>query len=594
LWPLADHLGTARDLALYDSVSESTSVANHRQYDSFGNLVNESHDEIDHLFGFTGREYDFETGLAYYRARYYDPAIGRFLSEDPLGFAAGDTNLSRYVSNSPLDSTDPTGMDRVYIQNNQLLFQRQRIEYVGNFFPVFVNDGIPRVVGTIVESDGLIGHLVRFRDEFGGGIGRADNAQLLQWNADDDKHDGVVALDGSRHNLQSSLSTEARISTFAQTVREMGLRPADNGVGPLVQAGVEGVAGILCEPLDWAFTVREIYNEPRNPLSYVGLIPFVPAAVGTGARTARQSVQVARRSLQAAGNVGESALRLANQAADQLRALRQLRLLEESARLTNHTTNYARGVWNGWNQSIQAAANNTYQLIDEAAYYMTRPPEVLMAAEYDFAAEREYLRLPPHQRGTVQSLNNVYSQASSGGGNGVPLPGTRGATPSPGQVAGNVPHRPELAGPVLPPPVNQTATARQRSLFDPPPGSYGQLGGNDPIQLRSLAPVSSLARFSRASEFGIQPYNQLTRQTAGTGLHAHHLIEERFARTLGVNPRQMQSIALTPDEHQVFTNAWRAEIHHSAGTANATRQQIMSAASRIYRDYPEILRALGL
>jgi len=109
LWPLADHLGTIRDLALFDDSTNSTSVANHRQYDSFGNLVNESHDTIDHLFGFTGREYDFETGLAYYRARYYDPAVGRFLSEDPLGFGAGDTNLSRYVSNSPLDSTDPSG-----------------------------------------------------------------------------------------------------------------------------------------------------------------------------------------------------------------------------------------------------------------------------------------------------------------------------------------------------------------------------------------------------------------------------------------------------------------------------------------------------
>ncbi|NEZ65245.1 hypothetical protein D0962_21115 [Leptolyngbyaceae cyanobacterium CCMR0082] len=42
----------------------------------------------------------------YYRARYYDPAVGRFISEDPLGFDAGDANLYRYVFNSP--PTTPT------------------------------------------------------------------------------------------------------------------------------------------------------------------------------------------------------------------------------------------------------------------------------------------------------------------------------------------------------------------------------------------------------------------------------------------------------------------------------------------------------
>ena len=59
--------------------------------------------------GFTGREHD-ATGLAFYRARYYDPVRGRFLSEDPAGFAAGDPNLYRYVGDDPVDLTDPSGM----------------------------------------------------------------------------------------------------------------------------------------------------------------------------------------------------------------------------------------------------------------------------------------------------------------------------------------------------------------------------------------------------------------------------------------------------------------------------------------------------
>ena len=60
-------------------------------------------------FGFTGREADAESGLYYYRTRYYDPRAGRFLSEDPLGWAGG-LNLYGYVFNNPALLADPTGM----------------------------------------------------------------------------------------------------------------------------------------------------------------------------------------------------------------------------------------------------------------------------------------------------------------------------------------------------------------------------------------------------------------------------------------------------------------------------------------------------
>ncbi|NLX96622.1 MAG: hypothetical protein GXY83_10635 [Rhodopirellula sp.] len=47
----------------------------------------------------------------YHRARYYHPALGKFLSEDPLGFEAGDMNLSRYVGNFVTAMTDPSGLE---------------------------------------------------------------------------------------------------------------------------------------------------------------------------------------------------------------------------------------------------------------------------------------------------------------------------------------------------------------------------------------------------------------------------------------------------------------------------------------------------
>ena len=110
----------------------------------------------------------------------------------------------------------------------------------------------------------------------------------------------------------------------------------------------------------------------------------------------------------------------------------------------------------------------------------------------------------------------------------------------------------------------------------------------------AVVPGTGLNALSRAAEFGIQPYRDLRKLTQGTGLQAHHLIEKRFANTLGVNRNSMQSIALTRAEHQVFTNAWRQAIPYGQGTVNATRQQILNAARQIYRAYPEILRALGL
>ncbi|MGH7963377.1 MAG: RHS repeat-associated core domain-containing protein, partial [Candidatus Binatia bacterium] len=59
-------------------------------------------------FQFTGREND-NTGLYYYRARYYHPVLQRFLSEDPLEFLGGDLNLYAYVANNPILDVDPFG-----------------------------------------------------------------------------------------------------------------------------------------------------------------------------------------------------------------------------------------------------------------------------------------------------------------------------------------------------------------------------------------------------------------------------------------------------------------------------------------------------
>ncbi len=107
-WYLADKLGTVRDL-----VDSHGTLLNHVDYDSFGGVRTQSDSGLGDRFLFTGREYCGATGLYYYRGRYYDPDLGRFISEDPTGFAGGDFNLYRYVNNSPLNGTDPTGKQSI-------------------------------------------------------------------------------------------------------------------------------------------------------------------------------------------------------------------------------------------------------------------------------------------------------------------------------------------------------------------------------------------------------------------------------------------------------------------------------------------------
>ncbi len=87
--------------------NSSGTVIQTNVYDAFGSI--QSGNTLSQPYAFTGREYDSETGLYYYRARYYDPLIGRFISKDPIGFAGG-INKYVYVGNSPVTYIDPLGL----------------------------------------------------------------------------------------------------------------------------------------------------------------------------------------------------------------------------------------------------------------------------------------------------------------------------------------------------------------------------------------------------------------------------------------------------------------------------------------------------
>jgi RHS repeat-associated protein len=103
-WQLTDRLGSVRNVTNNSGVVQDTMT-----YDGYGNIQTETNGSSGGRYKFTGREQDTETGLQFNRARYYDPRVGRWTSQDPLGFAAGDANLYRYVQNSPLNYVDSTG-----------------------------------------------------------------------------------------------------------------------------------------------------------------------------------------------------------------------------------------------------------------------------------------------------------------------------------------------------------------------------------------------------------------------------------------------------------------------------------------------------
>ncbi|MFV2043853.1 MAG: DUF6531 domain-containing protein [Anaerolineales bacterium] len=105
-WYHIDALGSTRALS-----DEGGQLLVAYEYDAFGAVRSQS-DSSTNRFLFTGEQLDLEISKVYLRARYYQPAIGRFISRDPIqGFVADPTSLSRYIyaRSNPATITDPSG-----------------------------------------------------------------------------------------------------------------------------------------------------------------------------------------------------------------------------------------------------------------------------------------------------------------------------------------------------------------------------------------------------------------------------------------------------------------------------------------------------
>ncbi len=121
-WFHTNHQGSV--IAMSNASGAATAFANYSEYGKFGTDANGSplsSPPGGSPFGYTGRQWDARAGLYQYRARYYDPVLGVFLSMDPIG-TKDDPNLYMYVGLDPVNKTDPTGRE---IRTSKTVEQRE-------------------------------------------------------------------------------------------------------------------------------------------------------------------------------------------------------------------------------------------------------------------------------------------------------------------------------------------------------------------------------------------------------------------------------------------------------------------------------------
>jgi RHS repeat-associated protein len=148
---LTDHLGSTAGLS-----DDAGNVIELLSYDSFGNGPASAFTR----YTYTGRELDPDTGLMHYRARFYDPQVGRFINEDPIGLAGG-LNEYVYVGNRPTTGVDPLGLQEPAILDAG---RRERIDPDRNALEklMYPNGNVPAKVKQDLDR-GCIGLVAAYQ-----------------------------------------------------------------------------------------------------------------------------------------------------------------------------------------------------------------------------------------------------------------------------------------------------------------------------------------------------------------------------------------------------------------------------------------------
>ena len=148
-------------VALSDSSGDSCQSY---EYSVYGQTAVSDPNFIANPYMFTGRRFDYETGLYYYRARYYNPYIGRFLQTDPIGYSAG-MNMYAYCKNNPLCLTDPSGNDpcNPCDHNNPCDESDWKSFFYSHVFPADAFN-MSTTTGKVMVLPGLLGNPDSFAD----------------------------------------------------------------------------------------------------------------------------------------------------------------------------------------------------------------------------------------------------------------------------------------------------------------------------------------------------------------------------------------------------------------------------------------------
>ncbi len=235
-----DGLGSVTDLS-----NSSGAQVEHYYYNPFGKTkiynasgVKLSDSAYGNYYRFTARQWDSESQLYFYRARYYDPNVGRFLQADPVGYSAGDTNLYRYCGNNGINLVDPRGLE-----GSKKTGRTGSMSYT--FMRIF---GLPTVLVSW-HKKGDVDILFEYLDS----LSNEEYEKLLQ------------ELGKLRNELlMTILLKDMGLGAFLAAGGVIAWPFSPVGGGLLIGTGIAlEVKGVL-EIKDWAERYGEIYNKIRE------------------------------------------------------------------------------------------------------------------------------------------------------------------------------------------------------------------------------------------------------------------------------------------------------------------------------------------
>ena len=247
-----DHLGTP--IAAHNAKGEAVWTA---EYEAWGRIRNETVSDglkANIPFRFQGQYYDEESGLHYNRFRYYDPEIGRFVSQDPIGLKGGG-NLYAYVVNPTL-WIDPLGLDHRSVFWNAVKHDTHRDKYqVHHIFPkeLFKGKGNNLRASQILKCHNIA------KD----GI---DNLIGLPKNENDNPRKNEHWFGASQHNSNHYAYTDILRNAIEKigssgSCREQKLKliALQRGARTALKRGVPLMKGSGSTALNWESVLKSLY-----------------------------------------------------------------------------------------------------------------------------------------------------------------------------------------------------------------------------------------------------------------------------------------------------------------------------------------------